>query len=119
MLGRQRGDTVVIESVDAAGQSVARFGRWVYILPIDADGRGADEAQLMRLLFGLDLDDFDVVGNTFLAHDLAQALERKVVGRTLFVVKEAHSHEVTPNSELCTLQVFSHLLTTYIEEANV
>jgi hypothetical protein len=29
------------------------------------------------------------------------------------------SHEVLPNSELFTLQVFSHLLTTHIEEATV
>ena len=29
------------------------------------------------------------------------------------------SHEVLPNSELFTLQIFSHLLTRHIEEATV
>jgi hypothetical protein len=40
-------------------------------LAIDADGRGADEAQLACLLFGLDLDDFHLARDVFLVHDLA------------------------------------------------
>jgi hypothetical protein len=40
-------------------------------LAVDANGRGADEAQLACLLFGLDLDDFNLVWNAFLVHDLA------------------------------------------------
>jgi hypothetical protein len=39
-------------------------------LPVDTDGGGADEAQLACLLFGLDLDDFHLAGDTFLVHDL-------------------------------------------------
>jgi hypothetical protein len=111
IFGRQRGDTIVFEAVGAAGQGVARVVWWIYILPIDADGRGADEAQLACLLFGLDLDDLDIVGNSLLGHDRTQALECKVVRRTLFVIKEAHSHEVPPNSSL--LRVFSYLHTTH------
>jgi len=52
------------------------------------------------LLFGLDLDDFHLAGEVFLVHDLAKALKCKVVRRTVFVIKEAHSHEIPPNSAL-------------------
>src|ERR687898_332900 len=71
ILGRQWGDTVVRQPVSAAGQGVARVARWIYVLAIDTNGRGADEAQLACLLFGLDLDDFNLVWNAFLVHDLA------------------------------------------------
>jgi hypothetical protein len=60
-------------------------------LPIDADGRGADKAQPACLLFGLDLDNFHFSRDAFLGHDLVQALECKVVRRTVFIVKEVHS----------------------------
>jgi hypothetical protein len=50
------------------------------------------------LLFGLDLDDFHFSRDAFLDHDLTQAPECRLMRRTLFVVKEAHSHEVPPNS---------------------
>jgi hypothetical protein len=40
-------------------------------LPIDADGRGADEAQLACLHFSLDLENFHLAGDAFLGHDLA------------------------------------------------
>jgi hypothetical protein len=48
-----------------------RVVRWIYILAVDADGRGADELQLACLLFGLDLDDFNHARDAFLVHDLA------------------------------------------------
>jgi hypothetical protein len=54
------------------------------------------------LVFSLDLDDLHFSGDAFLGHDLAQALECKVVRRTLFVVKEAYSHEVPP---ICSLGI--------------
>jgi hypothetical protein len=40
-------------------------------LPIDADGRGADEAQLARLVFGLDHENIHFAGDAFLGYDLA------------------------------------------------
>jgi hypothetical protein len=48
-----------------------RIARWIYISPIDADGRGANKAQFMRLFFGLDLDDLHLAGGAFLGHNLA------------------------------------------------
>ena len=40
-------------------------------MPVDADGRGTDEAKLARLVFGLDLEDLHLTGDSFLGHDLA------------------------------------------------
>jgi hypothetical protein len=94
ILGRKGGDTVVFETVGAACQNVRSVTRWVYILPIDADGRGTNELQLACLVFSLDLDDLNVSGDTFLGHDFAQAPKCKIMRRTLVIVKEAHSHEV-------------------------
>jgi hypothetical protein len=48
-----------------------RVARWIYVLAVDADGRGAHEAQLACLLFRFDLDDFHFGRGTFLVHDLA------------------------------------------------
>jgi len=70
-----------------------RIGRrGIYVLAVYEYGRRAYEAQLLSLLFALDLDDLDIGADPLLGQHPAQSFECRLVRRAVFVKQETYAH---------------------------